>query len=183
VTTRVQPEILFCHGGPKSRVNGWTFPRRVERELRSLTAGRSVLHLFGGIAPWGIRLDIDPATRPSVIGDAWLPPFRRDAVDVVILDPPYTNINLQTKQALLRAAAFVARHQVIWFSTVWIDGDRHCRLERAWLVRVGTSCQVRCLQIFRTADTKPAPWMYFTRGPAIRYNRWIHQGGLPLEHA
>lgn len=58
-----------------------------------ITAGQSVLHLFGGQATWGRRLDIDSTLKPDVIGDAWLPPFKRDAFDVVIIDPPYAGIN------------------------------------------------------------------------------------------
>jgi len=181
---RVVPDVLCCvRERRRSYNNGWTFPKTVERHLRALTAGQSVLQLFGGLAQWGMRLDIDPATRPTVIGDAWLPPFRRDAFDVVILDPPYVNVNQQTKAALMRAATFIARRQVIWFHTIWLPGDRHCRLARAWLVYVDDTAAIRCLQVFNTADTKPEPRMYFTRGPAIRYNRWRNQGGLPLEHA
>jgi len=177
----VTPEILVCRGHrKKSRRNGWTFPRTVEAHLRTLTAGRSVLHLFGGRASWGTRLDVDPVVSPDVIGDAWLPPFRRNAFDVVILDPPYIHLNQQTKSALLRAAAYVASHSVIWFHTTWIAGDRHCRLTRGWLVYVGDSAAVRCLELFHTAETKDVPRMEFTRGPAMKYNRWRNQGGLPL---
>jgi hypothetical protein len=101
-------------------------------------------------------------------------------VDVVILDPPYLLLNRQMKNALFRAATFIARDRVIWFHTIWQDGDRYCRLERSWLVRVGRSSHVRCLQVFRTDDAKPTPRMFFTRGPAMKYNRWINQYGLPL---
>jgi hypothetical protein len=112
--------------------------------------------------------------RPDVIGDAWLPPFVENAFDVVILDPPYMGINQQMKQQLLRAAAYIARDSVIWFHTQWIASDRHLSLRESWLVRVGDSCSVRCLQVFacpRGEKVKPRP--YFTRGPAIRYNRWL----------
>jgi hypothetical protein len=132
-----------------------------------------VLQLFGGLSRWGTRLDVDPVTRPHVRGDAWLPPFVRDAFDVVILDPPYVNINHQMKQQLLRGAAYVAREHVVWFHTMWIASDAGCSLERAWLVRVGDSCAVRCLQVFRSPTEKPSPRNVFIRGPAIRYNRWL----------
>lgn len=139
-------------------------------------------HLFGGLARWGTKLDIDPVTRPHVIGDAWMPPFRKDAFDVVILDPPYLTINQQMKQQLIRSAAYCAKEAVVWFHTMWVAGDARCVLERAWLVRVGDSCAVRCLQWFRTPAVKPIPQLYFTRGPAVKYNRWLSgQLGLPLE--
>lgn len=173
-------EVLWCSNNRRGRSNGWSFPPKVDRLLRELTAGRRVGHLFGGMAKFGTRLDIDPSTRPHVIGDAWLPPFCRDAFDVVILDPPYVSINQQMKQQLLRAAAWCARESVIWFHTMWIAGDGACRPDRAWLVRVGDSCAVRCIQVFTTSARKTQPQNYFTRGPAIRYNRWL-SGQLRLE--
>lgn len=172
-------DVLWCSNSRSGRSNGWSFPPRVNHHLRELTAGRRVLQLFGGLSKWGIRLDIDPTTKPHVLGDAWLPPFVRDAFDVVILDPPYTNINQQEKQALLRAAAYVAREHVIWFHTQWIASDSLLRMERGWLVRVGDSCACRCIQMFRTTPDKVKPRNYFERGPAIRYNRWL-LGELPL---
>src|SRR5205823_5072864 len=133
-----------------------------------------------GLAKWGVRIDIDPLTRPHVIADAWLPPFVENAVDVVILDPPYVSMNQQMKQQLLRAAAYLARDSVIWFHTQWIAGDAKMTLRRAWLVRVGDSCAVRCIQVFNTPrGEKRRPRNHFTRGPAIRYNRWL-RGELKL---
>ncbi len=142
----------------------------------------SVVHLFGGMARWGVRLDIDPIVRPDVIGDAWLPPLRRDAFDVAILDPPYAAMNQQMKQQLLRAAAWVARRHIIWFHTQWVASDARTHLEPGWLVRVGDSCNVRCIQVFAVSPDKRKPVPHFTRGPAIRYNRWLApQMRLPLE--
>lgn len=150
-----------------------------------MTQGKRVLHPFGGMATFGIRMDIDPSVRPDVIADAWLPPFGANSFDVVILDPPYVNINQQLKQQLLRAAAYVAKKQVIWFHTMWIasGGSGLLSLKRSWLVRVGDSCSCRCLQVFDVKDIeKVAPHNFFKRGPAIRYNRWLTgQRGLPFE--
>lgn len=124
-------------------------------------------------------MDIDPITRPDVRADAWLPPFVKNAFDIVILDPPYVSINQQMKQQLLRAASYIAREQVIWFHTMWIAGDAQMTLERSWLVRVGDSCAVRCIQVFKTPAVKRMPRNWFTRGPAIKYNRWL-RGELKL---
>jgi hypothetical protein len=124
-------------------------------------------------------MDIDPITRPDVFADAWLPPFVKDAFDVVIVDPPYISINQQMKQQLLRAAAYIAKEQVIWFHTMWIAGDAGVRFRRAWLVRVGDSCSVRCIQVFDTPREKRKPHNYFSRGPAMKYNRWL-RGELKL---
>ena len=146
-----------------------------------MTENKRVGHFFGGLAKWGTRLDIDPVTQPHVRGDAWLPPFRKNAFDVVILDPPYVAINQQMKTQLLQQAAYCAAEHVVWFHTMWIAADSKLRLERAWLVRVGDSCAVRCIQVFRTPPAKPNPVPNFTRGPAIRYNRWLQgQAGLPF---
>lgn len=174
--------MLWCSNQRSGRSNGWSYPPGVERHLRALTDGKNVLQLFGGLSRWGTKLDIDPTTRPHVLGDAWMPPFRKDAFDVVILDPPYVSINQQMKQQLIRGAAYCAREHVIWFHTMWIASDARCTLERAWLVRVGDSCSVRCLQVFKTPTEKPRPRLHFTRGPAIRYNRWLTgQQQLPIE--
>ena len=141
-----------------------------------------MLQLFGGLSTWGVRMDIDPVTRPHVRADAWLPPFVKDAFDVVILDPPYAGINQQMKDQLLRAAAYIAKKQVIWFHTMWIAGAAQMRLDRAWLVRVGDSCAVRCIQVFNVPKVKRKPYNVFTRGPALRYNRWLDGAqGLPFE--
>lgn len=169
----VPVEVLWCSNNRGGRLNGWRFPPKVERLLKQMTAGKRVLQLFGGMSRWGVRIDIDRSVRPDVIADAWLPPFGADSFDVVIIDPPYHSINQQMKQQLLRTAAFVAREHVVWFHTMWIASDRSARLERAWLVRVGDSCACRCVQVFATAGAKTRPRLHFTRGPAIRYNRWL----------
>ncbi len=169
-----RPETLWCHNARQGASNRWSFPPAVEKLLVRETAGRSVLQLFGGLARWGVTLDIDPMTRPRVRGDAWMPPFRRNSFDVVILDPPYAGINQQMKHMLIRGAAFVAREHVFWFHTQWVAPDSWLTRERSWLVRVGDSCACRCLIEWRvtTAD-KPVPILKFTRGPALKYRRWL----------
>jgi hypothetical protein len=174
---KVPLELLWCGTNRSSkkygrRKNGWSFPPAVREWLRDFCAGRTVLHLFGGLADFGVRLDIDPAVQPDYLGDAWLPPFARDSFDVVILDPPYCDISQQENDSLLRAAAWIARRHVIWFHTVWIATDRNLPLERACLVRVGEQCAARVLQVFKVLPSKRAPVSKFKRGPAVKYNRW-----------
>ena len=55
-------------------------------------------------------------------------------------------------------------------------------MRQAWLVRVGDSCSVRCIQVFEVGHReKRKPLNYFTCGPAIKYNRWLAgQTGLPF---
>lgn len=172
-------QVLWCANQRHGRSNLWRFPPKVARVLRSEFEGKRIGHLFGGQATFGTRLDIDPTVRPHVRGDAWLPPFVRDAFDVVILDPPYIAINQQMKAQLLRGAAWIAREHVVWFHTQWIAADSALSFERGWLVRVGDSCSVRGLQVFRVKPEKVKPRPRFTRGPALRYNRWL-DGAMPL---
>lgn len=180
---RIPVQILWCgtnrprkkHG---ARRNGWSFPPAVRELLLQECKGLTVVHLFGGRADFGARLDVDPATKPDVVGDAYLPPFARDSFDVVILDPPYTQVRQQEKIALLRAAAWIARRSVIWFHTVWVEADRNLPLQRGWLVYCGTQCSIRCLEFFDVREPKRPPLAKFTRGPAIKYNRWLLPNGI-----
>lgn len=168
-------EILWCGNARQGRGNGWSFPPAVRRRLIADTTGESVLHLFGGRSTFGTRLDVDSIVHPDVIGDAWLPPFARDSFDTVVLDPPYFHLNAQAKTGLFRAAGWIARTRVIWFSTVWMAGSGGLDFERGWLVRVGDSCQTRALQYFKTRPDKRPPVTHFSRGPAMKYNRWLAQ--------
>ena len=178
-----RPEVLWCpngrYGGIRGK-EGWRFPRNVEKLLRAETIekGKSTLHLFGGRARWGTRIDIDERVAPDVICDAWLPPFAPMSFDLVILDPPYNHLNAQMKNLLFRQAAHIAREYVVWFSTLWVAGSLGLKLERSYLVRVGDHCLVRCLQFFRVTR-RLEPVIRFTRGPAIKYNRWL-SGNLLL---
>ncbi len=176
-----RPQTLWCPNVRQGSSNRWSYPPAVEKLLKELTAGRSVLQLFGGLSRWGTKLDIDPTTRPHVRGDAWMPPFRCNSFDVVILDPPYAGINQHMKQVLIRGAAFVARQHVYWFHTQWVAPDSKMRRERSWLIRVGDSCACRCLIEWRVLDQeKTVPVLNFTRGPALKYNRWLGGNvGLP----
>ena len=175
-------EVLWCGNRSVSmRRNGWSFPPAVANRIKADVEGQTVLHLFGGRATFGTRMDIDPLTNPDVVGDAWLPPFARDSFDVVVLDPPYVRLNQQEKNTLLRRAAWIARQRLIWFHVMWVAADRFLRQEKAYLVRVGDACQVRCLQYFTVSPEKSEPDWCATHGPAVRYNRWVIQPqGLPF---
>jgi hypothetical protein len=182
---RVPVDVLLCGTNrPRrkygNRRNGWSFPPAVRELLLQETQGLTVAHLFGGNADFGLRMDIDPATKPHVVGDAFLPPFPRDFCDVVVLDPPYQQLKAQEKMALMWAAGWIARKHVYWFSTVWIATDRSLPLVHAWLIRVGDQCAVRCLQKFEVREPKRTPLKpgEFTRGPALFYNRWQLQHPL-----
>jgi len=126
----------------------WAFPAEVEELLRAETAGLSVLHLFGGQAGWGVRLDSDPATRPQVVGNAFFPPFKCESFDVVLCDPPYKSSNGLYAYCLVPAAC-LARRRVWWFSTdalaAWYHG---LRLLRWWAVMPSSHGPLRYLAEF-----------------------------------
>jgi hypothetical protein len=143
----------------------------------------TVLHLFGGHARFGIRQDIDLITRPDVIADAWLPPFRRDSFDCVVLDPPYIAFGRHCREHLGRSAAWIARKRVVWFSSFAATSLPGSHIEKWWTVIVGNDCSLRQLVFFRPdPEIKLDPAKFrITRGPAIRYERWKAQPiGLPF---
>ena len=171
-------DTFWCGNISGKRGEKWSFPPQVERYLREYCAGRSTLHLFGGRAKFGVRMDIDPMTNPDVFGDAFLPPFKKSSFDVVILDPPYRpymDLGPDNCRPMLMNAAWLARREVIWFAPVWIDGYRFLKLERSYLVRVAQYAEIRALQFLRPVYPKWKPATHFRRGPQIRYNRWIVQ--------
>jgi hypothetical protein len=162
-------------------IAGWSFPQEVEDKIRELCDGSTILHLFGGHARFGVRLDVDPATRPDVIGDAWLPPFAMASFETVILDPPYFTMDREMLGQLMAAASYIARSQVIWLHQLWAPSQFGLTLAKAWMVRVGDNHYVRCLQQFRRNSREIRPPQRFTRGPAMKYNRWLTQPhGLPF---
>lgn len=174
-------ETIQCWDRLTRDGTGWAFPRKVDALLRERVAARAVLHLFGGFAKFGLRLDVDPLVRPDVIGDALLPPFGKDSFDVVILDPPYTYINGQMKSQLFGAAGWIAREEVWWFHTHLQSTLHPLRLVETFVVLVNSGCAARVLQKFVPVPWKRAPRRRFFRGHALKYNRWfIPPEGLPF---
>ena len=78
----------------KSKYIG-SFPLHFESrllDLLRLSTSAKILHPFGGKAEFGIRVDINPDTKPDYIGDAHnLDMFEDNTFDLVILDPPYSD--------------------------------------------------------------------------------------------
>lgn len=109
----------------KSYKRTWAFPRVVERLLQSETVevGKSVLHLYGGLARFGVRLDMDPLTAPAVLDNALYPPFRCKSFDVVIVDPPYENLVAGMGIQIMAPAVCLARERIWWFHTHWSIGS------------------------------------------------------------
>lgn len=176
---RPEVEVMWCPNRKNEARPGWSFPRIIEEKIRELCGDGRVLHLFGGQAKFGVRLDVDRATRPDVIGDAWMPPFKSASFDTVVLDPPYFALDREQLGALMMTAASLARVQVIWLHQVWAPSQFGLSLQKGWLVRVGDNHYVRCLQLFRRNARSVERPSYFTRGPQQKYNRWL-SGEMPL---
>jgi hypothetical protein len=170
-------DILWCGNLSYKRGDKWSFPPQVDVFLREQFKGKSVLHLFGGRASFGTRLDIDPRTQPDVIGDAFLPPFGKESFDVVILDPPYPpylQMGPTVALPLLKIATWIARETVVWFHPLWISGYTWLRLRHSYFVRVADYAEARCLQFFDpTFPKRFGPPTSFRAGPAVKYNRWL----------
>lgn len=177
-------DIFWCGNlseprGKNGNSDKWSFPPQMERFLREQCEGLPTLQLFGGKAKFGIRLDIDAGTMPHVIGDSFLPPFKKQSFHTVIIDPPYPpymHLGVSTVRPLLMVAAWLATTRVIWFAPMWISSYRFLQLEKSYFVRVGDHCEPRMLQILR--PTLPDDWRpiyQFTHGTAVKYNKWLIQ--------
>lgn len=58
--------------------------------LLQLQNGAKILHPFGGMAEYGIRVDVDPSINPDIVANAESLPFNDKTFDLVVCDPPYT---------------------------------------------------------------------------------------------
>lgn len=96
------------------------WPHQVEEHVKGLLRGNS-LHVCCGLSKLGnIRLDNDPAVGPDILGDAAKLPFKDDAFDTVLCDPPY-NYKYQWNHDMLSEIVRVASQRVIfqhWFVPV-----------------------------------------------------------------
>jgi len=74
---------------------GWTWSHRTEKWLRrKIWQYDSVLNFPCGKSQLGhVRVDIDPQHSPDIIADLHYPPFRNNAFECVICDPPYSLYN------------------------------------------------------------------------------------------
>lgn len=56
---------------------------------------RRILHVCAGSVQHGIRVDLNPKFRPSVLANAERLPFLDGSFDVVLYDPPYDQVNAE----------------------------------------------------------------------------------------
>lgn len=124
----------------KNYKRSWSFPKEIERLLMDETSDGSVLHLYGGNSRFGVRLDMDPASNPDVIGNALYPPFRCKTFDYVIMDPPYTDLKAGISMSIMTPAGCLARKKVFWFHTHWpLRNGLGLKMSRWW---IGSPCSM-----------------------------------------
>lgn len=177
---------IMCRGYRRT----WAFPAEVAELLESETNGATVLHLFGGRALFGLRLDGDRATRPDVVGNAFFPPFRCESFDTVVCDPPYDRASNGLWAQVLVPAACLARRRVWWFSTYSLNARFHgLKILRWWAVMPSRQGELRYLaEMERTRHPHGGCWPHPREGqralaPAIRKFDWrshIEHPNLPF---
>lgn len=59
-------------------------------EILSVTDPADVLHVCSGSMKIGVRVDVRPETRPTVVADGRALPFADNAFQWVMVDPPYS---------------------------------------------------------------------------------------------
>lgn len=72
------------------------FPKGCEKRLWRLLGKpnpKTILHVFGGRAEIGVRIDINPSVFPDHVMDAHHLEFLDESFKVVICDPPFSDSN------------------------------------------------------------------------------------------
>lgn len=178
--------FLYCRNYHRT----WAFPREVERLLadESVAIGKRTLHLYGGLAPFGVRLDMDPATHPDVLGNALYPPFQCKSFDVVIVDPPYGKLNGFAGTQIIAPAACLARERIWWIHTAWPGCEGFLELLRWWTVcPCSKGSPLRLLAEFRPRRHPKYCVAVAERGrkqlrPMFRKYDWTRFVGHPPRH-
>ena len=84
------PNYVWILPRPRKHRYQGGFPLHFEKKLIELLKPKElVLHPFGGMAEYGIRVDINPEVDPDIFADAHYLPFKDNTFDLVICDPPY----------------------------------------------------------------------------------------------
>jgi hypothetical protein len=123
-----------------------------------------VLHAFAGSLPkgHGVRLDLNPARQPDVIGNVCALPFGRDNFDLVLADPPYSKADaveygtpMVDRRAAMASLSTVTRAGgfLVWLDTVWPmhRKDQWRTVGRICLIR-STNHRVRLVSIFQRVN-------------------------------
>lgn len=153
--------LAWCLPRPR-RVNlvPGCFPAFFERKLmRLLDTPERVLQPFGGLAEYGIRMDIRREVSPDVVGDAHVLPFLDGAFDMALLDPPYSEQDAHDLYGTGRVRILVAAREavrvvreggwVVLYHELSLPGPPHCVLTHRILVETRNWHVARIVHVYR----------------------------------
>lgn len=102
------PPIIHSHGWTygvwytgngfkKNLIHGQYPPTFLKRVLALWPEApeRRILHVCAGSVQHGVRVDLNPKFRPSVLANAEVLPFLDESFDLVLYDPPYDRANAE----------------------------------------------------------------------------------------
>lgn len=84
------PNVVWILPRPRRNRYKGGFPLHFEKKLvKLLNPSGPILHPFGGMAEYGIKVDINPEVEPDILADAHNLPFKDNIFGLVVCDPPY----------------------------------------------------------------------------------------------
>lgn len=129
------------------------------RQLSLLPGGGRILHPFGGLAEYGIRLDVNADLRPHVQGDAHYLPFKSDRFDMVVVDPPYSDQLSRTIYGTGRLRYYTYVDEAVrvckpggyiaLYHVVMLPRPKGTAYDRRVYMGIRTWHRLRCVSIFR----------------------------------
>lgn len=122
-----------------------------------------VLHTFGGLAEFGVRIDLKKETKPVVRADAHHLPFRDNTFDTVICDPPYSSEENKTLYGLetpLKYGEWVKEAErvlkprgfIVLYHDRWLPRPKSCSYWMRILLLVSQHHRARVVGIFQKDD-------------------------------
>ena len=81
--------------------------------MRLLNNPEKVLQPFGGLAEYGLRMDIRPDVKPDVVGDAHALLFKDSSFDLALLDPPYSDSDAERMYRTGHVRLMVAAREAV----------------------------------------------------------------------
>lgn len=132
--------------------------------LHSLSSNNLILHPFGGMAEYGLRVDVNPDLEPHVIADAHSLPFKSDVFAMVIVDPPYSD-DLSRKiygTGKLKYKTFVAEAlrvtkpggYIVLYHVVMLPRPKRTFYDKRIYLGIRIWHRLRCVSIFRKKTPK-----------------------------